>query len=227
MAMELSHVVPWGRSRDEYTRMFALTANDLSKKILGCGDGPASFNAEMTAAGRSVISIDPIYTFNGAQIRQRFDESATIVMEQVRATPQNWVWRYHKSPDDLHRNRERAIELFLADYEAGLEQKRYRLDALPALNFPDTEFELALCSHFLFLYSELFDTAFHIASVKELCRVASDVRIFPILTLKQAISPHLAAVRDAAAAFGFDSIIEKVDYELQIGGNQMLRLFRR
>ena len=43
----LDKVVPWGRSFDEYQRMFALTENDLGLKIVGCGDGPANFNAEV------------------------------------------------------------------------------------------------------------------------------------------------------------------------------------
>jgi hypothetical protein len=37
----LDQVVPWGRSFDEYQRMFALTGADLGL-ILGCGDGPAA-----------------------------------------------------------------------------------------------------------------------------------------------------------------------------------------
>ena len=47
--MKLSVVIPWGRSFDEYRRMFVLTGDDLAGTILGCGDGPASFNAEATA----------------------------------------------------------------------------------------------------------------------------------------------------------------------------------
>ena len=31
--------------------MFDLSAADLGRRILGCGDGPASFNAELTAQG--------------------------------------------------------------------------------------------------------------------------------------------------------------------------------
>ena len=50
--MKLEQVVPWGRSLAEYRAMFALSEADLQRRILGCGDGPASFNAEMTAAGR-------------------------------------------------------------------------------------------------------------------------------------------------------------------------------
>ena len=36
----LDQVVPWGRSFDEYRRMFALTEEDLDQTIIGCGDGP-------------------------------------------------------------------------------------------------------------------------------------------------------------------------------------------
>jgi hypothetical protein len=59
----LSDVVPWGRSFDEYQRMFVLSEDDLATTILGCADGPASFNAEATRRGagdlvRSAVSID-------------------------------------------------------------------------------------------------------------------------------------------------------------------------
>jgi hypothetical protein len=63
----LDRVVPWGRSFDEYRRMFALTDADLTSSIVGCADGPASFNAEATARGHSVISCDPIYRFSTAE----------------------------------------------------------------------------------------------------------------------------------------------------------------
>jgi hypothetical protein len=49
--MELKEIVPWGRTLAEYQLMFDLSEVDLKSKILGCGDGPASFNTEMTAQG--------------------------------------------------------------------------------------------------------------------------------------------------------------------------------
>jgi hypothetical protein len=52
MAVSLDKIVPWGCSRQEYELMFNLTASDTNGVILGCGDGPASFNAEMTAVHR-------------------------------------------------------------------------------------------------------------------------------------------------------------------------------
>src|SRR6187401_543475 len=65
----LFSVVPWGRSFDEYVRMFALAESDLESRILGCGDGPASFNVEATRRGATVVSCDPLYQFDVARRR--------------------------------------------------------------------------------------------------------------------------------------------------------------
>ena len=56
----LDHIVPWGRSFDEYRRMFALSEADAQLRMLGCADGPASFNADATRQGASVVSCDPL-----------------------------------------------------------------------------------------------------------------------------------------------------------------------
>jgi hypothetical protein len=45
MAFALDTVVPWGRSYDEYLAMFGLSGDELRLRLLGCGDGPAAFNA--------------------------------------------------------------------------------------------------------------------------------------------------------------------------------------
>ena len=54
MVFKYEEALPWGRSFDEYRRMFDLTAEDLKGSILGCADGPASFNAEMFSKNRRV-----------------------------------------------------------------------------------------------------------------------------------------------------------------------------
>ena len=51
MAGILGQAVPWGRSLEEYVRMFQLSAADLASNIPDCAAGPASFNAEMHARG--------------------------------------------------------------------------------------------------------------------------------------------------------------------------------
>jgi hypothetical protein len=71
----LDQVVPWGRSFEEYRRRFALNEADLQVRILGCADGPASFNAESTRRGTRVISIDPLYQLD-ARAKARSNPSS-------------------------------------------------------------------------------------------------------------------------------------------------------
>lgn len=226
MAFTLDQVVPWGRSFAEYERMFALRPDDLQRRILGCADGPASFNVEAAERGVDVISVDPLYAFSAAEIRQQIKKVCPQVLEQTRQNQHDFVWNDFASIEELGRARLRAMARFLADYGAGRESGRYLVAELPRLPLVDCAFGLALCSHFLFLYSEQFDEQFHVDSVAELCRVADEVRIFPLLSLGSKPSPHVRAVVRAAERLGRDARIERVDYEFQRGGNEMLRIVR-
>lgn len=226
MVMQLEKVVPFGRSLDEYKNMFALSDSDLEKAIVGVGDGPASFNAEMSALGKPVISVDPLYVFRAVDIEKQFNAVVDNIIAQVKATPDDWVWSYHRSADGLKENRVRALRCFAADYEAGKADGRYVIGELPNLGFEDNKFQLALCSHFLFLYSDQLSYEFHLASVREMLRVATEVRIFPLLTLMLKKSPHLQRLIETLKAEGFIVKVEKVSYEVQRGGNEMLRIQR-
>ena len=228
--MQLKEIVPWGRSFDEYRRMFGLSGTDLASRTLGCGDGPASFNAEATAAGHAVTSCDPIYAFTAGDIRRRVEETYDAVISQVRRHPERFVWDSFRDPDELGRHRLAAMRRFLEDFERGKAEGRYVAASLPALPFADGEFRLALVSHLLFLYSEHLDEAAHLASVTELLRVAEEVRIFPLVTLGNRWSPHVEAVRSAVEAAGHSAEVVAVPYEFQRAegqaGGLMLRLRR-
>lgn len=227
MAMKLKNVVPLGRSFDEYRLMFNLSKQDLDKHIIGLGDGPASFNAEMRAMGKEVISIDPIYMFSAKDILHKFEKVVGNIIEQVRNTPGDWTWTYHMSPDDLKQHRSEALTKFVADFEQGKKDGRYQTGELPSLGFQDWTFEIALCSHFLFLYSEHYDYNFHKAAVYEMLRVAEEVRIFPLLDLMLKRSPYIDPLIEELTNDGFVVKIKKVPYEIQRGGNEMMWIFRK
>ena len=227
MSIQLDQVIPWGRSFDEYRRMFDLSPADLRLRILGCADGPASFNAEATAQGLSVTSSDPIYTFTAAQIEQRVLESRDDLLAQVRRQQHLFVWREFTSPEHVCDHRLAVMRHFLADFEPGKAQRRYITASLPALPFEDNSFDLALVSHFLFLYSDNLGLAFHIASIRELLRVAREVRIFPLLTLSATPSPFVQPIIHDAVTQHHDAQIQQVPYEFQRNGNQMLRIRKR
>ena len=224
MAMQLDNVVPFGRSFDEYVTMFNLTATDLGQPILSVADGPASFNAEGTSLGHRIQSVDPLYCYQARDIKQRFDAVVDNIMTQIENTPDDWVWSYHHSPSDLRKNRENAIQKFCQDFGQGKAEGRYEVGSFPQLTYPDASYNLGLCSHFLFLYSEQFDRTFHLDSICEMLRICREVRIFPLLTLNLQPSPHLDFVLESLTKLGCQWEIQPVAYELQRNGNKMLKI---
>ena len=226
MVMKLESVVPFGRSLDEYRRMFALSDDDLERMILSVADGPASFNTEMTALGRRVISVDPLYAFSGGDIEKQFAAVVDNIIAQVKATPDDWEWSYHRSPEHLRGNRVNVLGNFISDYDSGKTEGRYRIGELPTLEFEDFQFDLALCSHFLFLYSDQYSYEFHQASVYEMLRVAREVRIFPLLSLMLERSRHLQPLVDDLISQGYSVAVRRIGYELQRGANEMLQITR-
>jgi hypothetical protein len=222
--MHLEQIVPWGRSFQEYVRIFRLCEADLDGRILGCGDGPASFNAGMHRAGRRAISCDPIYAFQPDQVQGRIEATYRTVLEQTRRHREDYVWDVIPSVENLGRVRMAAMREFLADYRTCRHEGRYVAAALPELPFVDRSFDLALCSHLLFLYTEHLNEDFHVRSVLELGRVAREVRIYPMLDLLAGLSVHVPAVRRACQAVGWRVTVEQVPYEFQRGANEMMRI---
>ncbi len=210
----------------EYERMFDLTETDLRRRILGCGDGWASFNAEMTRRGFSVISCDPVYAHGAAEIERQFERGLEPLLSQVRANPRNYVWGFHRDLDALRQCREAVMRTFVSDYPAGLAAGRYVAGSLPSLPFADGRFDLALCSHLLFLYSELRSLDFHLQAIRELCRVAGEVRVFPVVGLDCEPSPHLAPIQQQLGSAGFQVEVRKVKYQLQRNGDEMMSVSR-
>ena len=202
--------------------MFGLTEGDLSKRILGCGDGPASFNVEATDRGFQVTSCDPVYQFRADEIRRRIDDVYPEIMTKMRQGVGNYIWESLSSVEQLGEVRMKAMSRFLSDFDAGCRQGRYVSASLPSLPFSDSQFDLALCSHYLFLYSEHVDGAAHLESMRELYRVASEVRVFPVVSLNGEASMHLDQVMSALSADGIDVSLQPASYRFQKGATDML-----
>lgn len=226
MGFTLDKVVPWGRSYEEYVSMFNLTDTDLGLRILGCGDGPAAFNSVLTTRGGTIVSADPVYAFNAEQIRKRISKTYDTVMTQMRENHCDYVWEAIRSTEQLGSLRMSSMETFLADFDAGRKEGRYISCKLPSLPFKRGEFDLALSSHFLFLYSAHFSVEFHLQALQEMLRVARELRVFPLLTLEGAPSPHLPVVIRHFENHGFTVEVKHVPYEFQRGGNEMLVIKR-
>nr|WP_319571732.1 hypothetical protein [uncultured Draconibacterium sp.] len=226
MAFELKNTVPWGRTMDEYKSMFNLTDSDINKRIISFGDGPASFNMEMTKLNKSVTSLDPIYQFSKDDLKKRIDETKDTVMKQMKENQNNFIWTSIKNLDELERVRMNAMSSFINDFEIGKKQDRYVPHELPEkTSFKEQTFDLGLSSHFLILYSKL-GLDFHIKSIAEMLRLCKEVRIFPLLNLNAEKSEVLDGIINKFNK-DFELNIEVVDYEFQKGGNEMLRILRK
>jgi SAM-dependent methyltransferase len=204
--------------------MFSLSERDREGYILGCGDGPASFNAELTQHGGRIMSVDPIYQFSEEGIRSRIQRVYPGILAELARNTDQYYWTSFKDPGHLGSVRMSAMNRFLDDFEKGLEDGRYIDASLPELPFFDCEFDLALCSHLLFLYSEQIDVAQHIAALIEMCRIAKEVRVYPLVSLDGRLSPYVPEVLRYFNERDYIAELKPVAYQFQKGASDMLVL---
>ena len=226
MAFQLNSVVPWGRNLDEYREMFLLDDLDMTKKIAGFGDGPASFNCQATKAGGHITSFDPIYQYSKEKLQQRINEVKDIVMKQMSDNMANYVWDKITSLEQLEDIRMSAMKMFLSDYEQGLKEKRYIYHELPdRLPYEDHTFDIGLSSHFLLMYTALgYD--FHVLAITEMLRVCDEVRIFPLCDLDSNNSEMIDKVIEHFRS-EYKVEIKLTGYEFQKGANKLLVIKHR
>lgn len=185
---------------------------------------------EARQLGLDVCAADPIYAYDGAAIRARFEATCGPMMAGLRAARHRFVWSRYGSPEKVEAMRREALSLFLRDYQTDGAAQRYIAASLPDLPFGVRKFDLALVSHFLFLYGDELSAAFHIAALEELLRVANEVRIFPLFNLDGGPSSHLPVVMEHFAQCSIRGSIRAecvpVPFEFQRGATRMLRLWR-
>jgi len=145
-------------------------------------------------------------------------------MRETCENQHHFVWNRIKTPEELGKVRLAAMKKFLADFENGKRDGRYVTAELPDIPFESNAYDLAVCSHFLFLYSDILSFEFHQRAIEEMCRVAREARIFPLLNYNAKPSPFVEPLLKVLADAGYNTSIETVPYEFQRGGNQMLRV---
>jgi ubiquinone/menaquinone biosynthesis C-methylase UbiE len=112
------------------------------------------------------------------------------------------------------------MQLFLDSYEQGCINKKYIPASLPDLPFKDNEFDISLSSHFLFLYTDNLSYNFHVDTITEMLRVSREARIFPLLDVNAKKSPYVERIMSDFKEM--EIVIKQVNYEFQIGGNELL-----
>ncbi|QTH46235.1 class I SAM-dependent methyltransferase [Cohnella sp. LGH] len=175
------------RSFDEYCAMFKLDPANLTGPVLDVAGGASSFTAHLHAKGVRAMAVDPFYEGITDEIIATGYKEIETASAKIAAMAASFDWSYYGSPERQREIRERSMTLFAEDFRKEDAWSRYFAAALPRLPFENDTFELALCSHFLFLYADAFDEHFHAAALRELIRVlrpGGELRVYPLVTLK-------------------------------------------
>lgn len=188
------------RSYREYVDMFDLNEAELAEgSVLDVAGGASSFVAQLRETGIRGIAVDPFYDGDKEEIIAKAQQEVEVSSFKVHAIRETYDWSYYGTPERHRKLREQSLEKFAADFRREDAADRYVAASLPNLPFADDTFRTVLCSHFLFLYGDQFDEAFHRQALDEMLRVAKnggEVRIYPLVDLNWNVSPYIKDIME-------------------------------
>jgi SAM-dependent methyltransferase len=196
---------------------------DLSPRgpgaVLDCCAGGSSFAAE---SGGLAVAVDPVYARGIRELEALVDAGLRDGGRIIGEHADRFEWGWYGDPVRRADLRRAAAELFLTDLRT--RSGRYVAGALPNLPLAADSFDLVLCSHLLFTWSDQLDADWHRAAIAELIRVArGEVRIFPLVVQGTgAPVPFLDTLRCDLHAAGHRTSLREVPYRFQRGADRML-----
>lgn len=201
--------------------MFALGTEELSGSILDCSAGASDFVAGAAQRGTRAVAVDPAYALPRAELARLGSEDLVCGGAIADLHPGRFTWTWYGSRERRSELRQRALARFRPDLVT--HANRYVAGQLPQLPFRDAAVDLALCSHLLFTWADHLGRAWHRAALQELARVAREVRAYPtVLQGAGDAVPFWGELMDDLAAVGLHARTAHVDYEFQVGADQML-----
>jgi hypothetical protein len=187
-----------GRTFEEYRRPFGLDPGSLAgRRVLDCPGGSSSFTAVARSLGAEAYAVDPLYGPPAETLTERCRTAVEETVGQLREKRDLFVWDEYGDPET---------------------RGCYLRAGLPDLPFPDDAFDLVLSANLLFLYDDRLDERFHRTALRELCRVAREVRVFPLASLDRERSSLVEGLRSVGVTIEFRA----VDYEFQPGVSTVL-----
>lgn len=124
----------------------------------------------------------------------------------------------------MFRDWDKRAKQFIDDYTDGLQQGRYLAVEYGQLPFESHQFDLALCSDLVFR-ADASDKLTTDLIISELCRVAKEVRIFPLLDAQGEVAQDLGPLMLQLQHHNFGLEVKEVAYEQLKDGNAMLRIW--
>lgn len=218
-------LVLWGQHIDEYKEMFSLSDSDLQKTILDYGSGPNAVNAEFTEKGGQIVSCDPLFNLDKDTLFSKTSLIFADMAAKIKKDKDKFDFSRYGSFQMLIDERKEGIDKFFADFDKAKDEQRCLAVKEHNLPFADFSFDLALSAHYLFADLDDQDVNFHLAIIKELARVAKEVRIFPLIDRHNQPSPFLGPVLLGLQAENYGVEVKEVKFHLQESDNAMLRVY--
>ncbi len=218
-------LVLWGHRPDDYEEMFNLTSEQLGSSVLEYGCGPSAVNAILSNEGCDIISCDPLFTLDKDTLYSKTVLIFADMVEQLMSEKERYTFDREGGFENLISQRRKGLDIFFADYVKGKKQGRYQGVVEYQLPFDDFRFNYALVSHYLFAGLDEQHLDFHLEIIKELARVAKEVRIFPLIDRYGQTSPLLGPVLLGLQQENYGAEVKEVPYHLQNSGNAMLRVW--
>ncbi len=218
-------LVLWGHGVDEYREMFDLSQDEINSRILEYGCGPSAVNYQQTQKNHQVVSCDPLFVLDKDTLSSKAIMIFADMAEQVKKEQERFDFTRSGSYENLVAERKQGMQQFFADYSAGKAEGRYLGVADYHLPFADFSFDFALSSHYLFADLDDQTVAFHLEVIRELARVAKEVRIFPLIDREGNTSEFLGPVLLGLQEHNYGVEVREVAFHLHPTGNAMLRVW--
>ncbi|RUR18819.1 hypothetical protein ELY21_06245 [Legionella sp. km535] len=221
----MRNLVLWGHGVDEYQEMFDLSDSEINSKILEYGCGPSSVNSQLAQRSIEVVSCDPLFVLDKDTLYSKSVMIFSQMAEEIKAEQEHFDFTRSGGFEQLLAARKQGFEQFFADYRQGKTEGRYLGVTDIQLPFADFSFDFALCSHYLFADLDNQTVDFHLNVIRELARVAKEVRIFPLIDKEGKTSSFLGPVLLGLQQDNFGIEVREVAFHLQKSGNAMLRVW--
>lgn len=218
-------LVLWGHNVDEYREMFDLSQEDMNARILEYGCGPSAVNAQQFHEAHEAVSCDPLFVLDKDTLYSKVVMIFAQMADEVREEAHQFDFSRSGGLDQLIEQRKKGMSEFFADYEQGKAEGRYFGAADYHLPYPDFSFDFALSAHYLFADLDEQSVAFHLNVIRELARVAKEVRIFPLIDRNGQTSETLGPVLLQLQQEGYGVEVREVDFHLHQSENAMLRVW--
>lgn len=218
-------LVLWGHSVDEYREMFALSQEDMNSRILEYGCGPSAVNSQQFHEAHQAVSWDPMFVLDKDTLSSKAVMIFAQMADEVRQEQDQFDFSRVGGLEQFIAQHQKGMKEFFADYEQGKREGRYIGAADYHLPYTDFSFDLALSSHYLFADLDEQSIDFHLNVIRELARVAKEVRIFPLIDRDGKTSEALGPVLLQLQQEDYGLEVKEVDYHLHQAENAMLRVW--